>query len=327
MGETHLSYAVGVDIGGTNMSVAVIRHTDGHILAKETIETLPANGPENGIQRLCDLIRNTVQNANVLWESIAGIGVGCTGPLDLERGLIQNPFTLPTWDDLPIVDRLKEAFQKPILLLNDAQAAALGEHQIGAGRGTLDMVYITVSTGIGGGLILNGHLYRGHQFLAGEVGHHSLNYEGIPCYCGRRGCWEMYASGTAVAKSAQERMTPESVLWQLVHGQPETITARIVSEAAQQGDPLALDIFHETGTYLGIGILNLFNILAPEIFVLGGGLMQSHTLLWEAIYEAVRQQHYAVSEDQIRIVPAQLGLNAGVIGVAYGLIRHLQNTL
>ncbi|MBC7869644.1 MAG: ROK family protein [Chitinophagaceae bacterium] len=327
MNETQHPFVVGVDIGGTNMSAIVIQPSDRVILAKETVLTLPENGPEDGLRRLHDLIERTVESANVRWPAIAGIGVGCTGPLDLERGLIQNPFTLPTWDDLPVVERLKTAFQKPILLLNDAHAAALGEYQMGAGQGTHDMVYITVSTGIGGGLILNGRLYRGTQFLAGEVGHHSINYEGTPCYCGRRGCWEMYASGTAIATSAQARVVPNTQMWQLVEGQPEKITARLVSEAAQQGDPLALDIFHETGAYLGVGILNLLNILAPEIFVLGGGVIQSHALLWSSMLETVRQQRYAMSDDQIRIVPAQLGLNAGVIGAAYGLIHYLENTL
>ncbi|MBC7812184.1 MAG: ROK family protein [Burkholderiales bacterium] len=319
--------AVGVDIGGTNMSAIVLRVADGAILARKTIETRAAKGPDDGIRRLIELIEHVVADADVRWQAIEGIGVGCSGPLDLERGLIQNPFTLPTWDDLPIVDHLKSAFNKPTLLLNDAQAAALGEHQLGAGRGTRDMVYITVSTGIGGGLILNGQLYRGYQFMAGEIGHHSLNFEGPACYCGRRGCWEMYASGTAVAKIAQARTTPESQLWRLAHGQPEAITARMIGQAAQNGDPLSLAIFRELGMLLGVGISNLINIVAPEIFVLSGGVMQSHAFILPSIIETVWQQKYAAGTEHIRIVTGQLGLNAGVIGAAYAVMRFIDELL
>ena len=321
------SYAIGVDIGGTNMSAAVINRANSNIHYKETIETLAAQGSEDGMKRLGDLIARVIQGAAISLEAIAGIGIGCTGPVDTERGLVQNPYTLPTWDDLPIVEILTNLFRKPTLLLNDAHAAALGEYHVGAGRGTRNMIYITVSTGIGGGLILNGQLYRGKGLTAGEVGHQSLAYDGRPCYCGARGCWEMYASGPAIAQTAQERITPDSLIWSLVDGKPETISARIVGEAAASGDALALDILHEAGMYLGVGIANLINILAPERIVIGGGVMQSHAFIFPAIYEALGKQKFLVAADDIRIIRAELGLNAGVVGAAHGLFRYLENTL
>src|SRR5664279_1252438 len=193
MNAVKQQYAIGVDIGGTHMSAAVVRTADGFILGNETIETRAAQGPDDGMRRLRDLIERVLSRSDTSWESIIGIGVGCSGPVDTVKGLVQNPYTLPTWDDLPIVSILTDAFHMPTLLLNDAHAAALGEHQSGAGRGTSNMIYITVSTGIGGGLILNGRLYRGNRLMGGEVGHQSVNYDGRLCYCGGHGCLEMYA--------------------------------------------------------------------------------------------------------------------------------------
>ncbi len=320
-------FAIGIDIGGTNMSAAIVNGITGAVVAKETIETLSMRGAEDGMRRLQALIERVVAQAAVPWEAILGIGMGCTGPLDIERGLVQNPFTLPNWDNLPIVQVLTDAFQKPVLLLNDAQAAALGEFHGGAGRGTHHMVYVTVSTGIGGGLILDGRLYRGRQFLAGEVGHQSIHYDGLPCYCGRRGCWEMYASGPAIAQFAQARVTPDSLLWQLAEGHVETITARMVGQAAQQGDPMALTVLREAGLRLGAGIANLINILSPELFVMGGGVMQSHAFILPAVREVLQQQQYTEGGAQIQVVLAQLGLNAGVIGAAYGLLHSFDQAL
>jgi len=321
------SFAVGVDIGGTNMSAAVVQASDGAVVAHETIATLSIQGADDGMRRLLACIDRVVQRAPVGWDAIAGIGVGCTGPLDIARGLIQNPFTLPGWDDLPIVPMLAAAFDKPVLLLNDAHAAALGEHQIGAGRGTQHMIYLTISTGIGSGLILDGRLYQGRRGLAGEVGHHAIALDGIPCYCGRHGCWEMYASGPAIATRAQTRVTPDSPLWAEAAGQPETITARMVGAAAQRGDALAIELLHETGMYIGVGIANLINTLAPEMVVLGGGVMQSHTFLLPALHATIQQQHYAEHAAEVHIVLAQLGLHAGVIGAAFGILRMLSHIL
>jgi glucokinase len=321
------SYAIGVDIGGTNMSAAVLNRENSAVLAKETMRTLSARGPEDGMKRLGDLITRVIQQAGVSLENVAGIGIGCTGPVDTEKGLVQNPYTLPTWDDLPIVEILTARFHKPTLLLNDAHAAALGEYHVGAGRGSHNMIYMTVSTGIGGGLILNGRLYRGKGLMAGEVGHQSLDYNGRPCYCGARGCLEMYAAGPAIAQTASERITHDSAIWLLASGNKQAITAQIVGEAAEAGDRLALDVLHEAGVYLGVGIANLINILAPERIVIGGGVMQSHQFIFPAIYEILGRQKFLVAADDIQIILAELGLNAGVVGAAHGLFRHLENTL
>jgi glucokinase len=273
------------------------------------------------------MIERVVAGAGFTWDAVGGIGIGCTGPVDTVLGLVQNPYTLPTWDNLPLVAILTDAFHKPVVLVNDAHAAALGEHGYGAGRGTVNMVYMTVSTGVGGGLILNGRLYRGNRLMAGEIGHQTIDQDGRPCYCGARGCLEMYAAGPAIASEAQGRVTPESRLWALADGKPETITGRMVGEAGQQGDALAITLLREAGSYIGVGIANLINIFAPEIFVLGGGVMQSHAFILPAIQERIAAQSYMVAADNIRIVLAELGLTAGVVGAACAIARSLAGTL
>jgi glucokinase len=327
MSSVQQEFAIGVDIGGTNMSAALIRRTDNQIITRETIETLAPRGPEDGMARLCAMIERVITSASVSRDAILGIGIGCTGPVDTQKGTVHNPYTLPTWDDLPIVAALTEAFHKPAILLNDAHVAALAEYSAGSGRGTNNMCYITVSTGIGGGLILNGRLYRGQGLMAGEVGHQSLNFEGRPCYCGASGCWEMYAAGPAIAKTAQERVTPDSQLWTLSQGQSDLITARLVGEAALAGDALALDIMRETAFYLAVGITNLINVLAPDQFVLGGGVMQSHALLLPIVRDILSKQTFMINNYEVRIAHAELGLNAGVVGAAQGIIRFLEGTL
>lgn len=320
-------FAVGVDIGGTNMSAAVVRSADSQVVSRETIETLAPQGPEDGMARLRAMIERVIEAAAISHDAILGIGIGCTGPVDTEKGTVHNPYTLPTWDDLPIAAALRDFFVKPTILLNDAHVAALAEYYAGTGRGTTNMCYITVSTGIGGGLILDGRLYRGQGLMAGEVGHQSLNFEGRPCYCGAMGCWEMYASGPAIAKTAQERVTPDSQLWKLCEGHPDVITARLVGEAAQAGDALALEIMRETGFYLAVGITNLINILAPDVFVLGGGVMQSHALLLPMIRDRLNKQTFMINNYVVQLAHAELGLNAGVVGAAQGIIRFLDKTL
>jgi glucokinase len=160
-------------------------------------------GPKNGLHRIGALIERVIAEAGV--TEFRGIGIGSTAPVDVARGRIQNPFTLPTWNDVPIVDFITERFHMPTLLLTDAHVATLGEHHAGAGQGSRNMLYVTISTGIGGGIITNGRLYRGVGLLAGEVGHQTLDLDGIPCYCGARGCWEMLAAGPAIARFAAER--------------------------------------------------------------------------------------------------------------------------
>jgi glucokinase len=311
---------LGIDIGGTKTAAAVLHLQTGEVRSRLTIPTEAERGPEISLQRIRELVKATVRQAGLEMSQIGGIGIGCAGPLDSARGRIQNPFTLPTWEDVPIVDDLVAAFGLPTLLVNDAHAAALGEYWMGAGKGSRNMLYITISTGIGGGIIVDGKLLRGVGLMAGEAGHHVIDMHGPLCYCGARGCWEMLASGTAIARMAQERATEQSLIWQLAGGQQQTISAEIVSDAARQGDSTARQIMEETAEYLGIGIANLMNILGPDVIVLGGGVLASWDLLEATMFKTIYSRIGMVPFDDIRIVRAALENDSVLVGAVRALL-------
>lgn len=317
------SLVVGVDIGGTNIVAAMIDSRDAEVVSRRTIPTEAQRGPLDGFDRLGNLIESIIQEAGLTIGQMRGIGVGCTGPVDSIKGRVNNPYTLPTWDDAPLVEHLTERFKLPVVLLNDAHAAALGEHWAGSGRGTQHMIYITVGTGIGSGIILNGRLHRGVGLMAGEIGHQVIDINGPDCYCGARGCLEMLAAGPAIVRIAAERAAPDGALLRLVDHDRSRITAQAVYEAAVEGDSTALGILQQTGFYLGVGVANLLNTLAPEVVILGGGVMLGWSLIAPTMLETIRQRDSMVPFSQTRIVPASLKLNAGVIGAARGLLDSL----
>lgn len=317
-------YVIGMDIGGTNIVAAAVRSADAQVMTRQSIPTLAERGMEDGLRRIQELIQRLVDESGISWTQIGGIGIGSTGPVDCVRGRIQNPYTLPTWDDVPIVDHLQAAFQRPAVLLNDGHVAALGEFWAGAGRGTRHMIYVTVGTGIGGGFVLDGKLYRGIQFFSGEIGHTVIDLNGPLCYCGARGCWEMFAAAPAITRLAQERVPSDSPLMRLAENNPENLTPRLLSQAAELGDLLAKDILEQVGYYLGIGVGNLINIFAPEVIVLGGGVMQGWDHLTPKLFATLNSRKAMVPFDEVRIVPAQMGMNAGVLGAAYSILTALR---
>lgn len=304
-----MSYIFGIDIGGTKIAVAAVS-LQGEILARTEIETRAAEGAPRVIARLCDAIRSIQRN-----DELLGIGIGCTGPVDPRTGHVMNPYTLPTWDDVDIVSPLIDVFHTRVVLENDCDAAALGEHWVGGGRAANNFVYITVGTGFGAGLILNHKLYRGVGMVAGEVGHMTIEHNGVPCYCGSRGCLEMYTAGPAIAKAYQNKTATQNV------------SAREVSERAQRGDADARAVIEQTAYYLGIGIGNLITILAPDVIVLGGGVMQSFDLFYPTMRATITKNVALVPSQQVKIVPAALGQNAGAIGAAKALLEREQDFL
>ncbi|MBA7654162.1 Glucokinase [subsurface metagenome] len=213
---------------------------------------------------------------------------------------------------------MKEKYRVNTFLINDAGAAALGEHRLGAGRGVSNLIYLTVSTGIGGGIIINGKLYSGQCGGAGEIGHMTIDVNGPRCNCGNTGCFEVLASGTAVAKEAIRRIRQGegSSLIEIVAGKIENITAEKVEVAARDGDSLALDIISRAAIYLGVGMVNLVNIFNPEMIIVGGGMAKMGDLLLNPARQVVKERAFQLSAQAVRIVPAQLGEDAGVLGAA-----------
>ncbi|HVU09745.1 MAG TPA: ROK family protein [Phototrophicaceae bacterium] len=311
-------YAVGLDIGGTNMVAGVIAGADGKILARHSVPTESRRGVEDGLKRVGDLIAEVIEGAKLTPNQIVGIGIGATGPVDTLKGLIQNPFTLPGWEDMPINASLSERFGLPCILLIDTHVAALGEHWIGAGQGARHMLYLTFGTGIGCGIIANNQLYRAAGLTSGEVGHHMLDPHGPDCYCGGKGCWEMFAAAPAISKYAAENAPDDSLLAQ----ERDAITPLRVSQAAQRGDAFAQAVMDRTAHYLGIGIANLINIFAPQVVVLGGGIMGSWPQFAPIALQETKRCAAMVPLDLVRISPAVLGLNAGITGAGRAIFAQ-----
>ena len=314
------THVLGIDIGGTKLAVGVST-ADGTLLAAERIPTNAADGPDRVLARLAEVCRNTIEKAAV---KVTAAGVGCVGPLDQKTGYVINPVNLHGWKRVPLVDTLRDALQIPVFLDNDANAAALGEHRFGAGRGVANMVYLTISTGIGGGIIVNDRLYQGENGNAGELGHMSVNFAGRPCGCGNLGCIEAYASGTAIAARTREAVraaTPADAQTLLsLAGSVDQITGVTVVEAVRRADPLARKIWDETIVALGSCMVSVIHIFNPRRIVIGGGISNAGDLLFPPLRVQTKKHSMPMLHDICDIVPAQLGDHVGVLGaVAVGL--------
>jgi glucokinase len=310
------TFILGIDIGGTKLAVGLVT-PQGEQVAQDRVPTQVQEGPDRVIERLIALCRQVVAASGIPWDRVVAAGVGCGGPLDPITGVIMDPPNLPGWIDVPLVSRLQAALGMPVFLDNDANAGALGEHRFGAGRGVANMVYLTISTGVGGGIILGGHLYRGVNGNAGEIGHMSLVYNGRPCNCGSRGCLEAYASGTSIAARAREAvLAGEPSALVALAGSPEAITGESVALALQQGDPLASRVWAETMEILGAGIANVINIFNPSRVVLGGGITNFGDLLFTPVRRIALSRAFGPLLRIVEIVPAQLGAQVGVLGAA-----------
>jgi len=314
MGEPGLNpdYVLGVDLGGTQIRACLAGPT-GVILRQARQPTLASRGPSDVLKRIQFTVREVMDNPDT--HRVLGIGIAAPGPLDPQTGVILSPPNLPGWDQVPLRDIMSKAFGIPVFVNNDANLAALAEHHLGAGRGTSHMVYLTISTGVGGGIICAGKLVMGAHGFAGEPGHATVQPDGEPCSCGNVGCLEKLAAGPAIARHARRLLDQgmASTLSEIVALDTE-LTAEAVGEAARSGDAVALQAVSVAAHYLGIGVLNLIHIFDPEIVVLGGGV----TKIGSPLFEPVRAWigNHAMTEVQSRtpVVPAALGEDVGLLG-------------
>ena len=290
------TYVVGIDIGGTKLATVVADNT-GQILGKVRKPTLAEKGPEYALQLLFDMVRETVGRAGLEQGSISAIGVSCGGPLDTKTGIVYSPPNLPGWDALPLKAQLESEFQIPVTIENDANASALAEFRFGGGRGYDAVLYMTMSTGIGGGIVIDGQIYRGANDSAGEVGHQILLPDGPRCGCGKLGCLEALCSGPAIARRAQDAIreqlangkTSATRLLNLANNHIENVKSEHVLAAARTGDAFALQLVDETAYYMGWGIANLVNILNPDIVLLGTIAIAAGDLLLDPIRKTVSE--------------------------------------
>ena len=310
---------LGIDIGGTKLAVAVATSA-GEVLSERRAASRAREGPGAMIGRAVDMAREAVAEAGLEMNGIAAIGVGCGGPLDPWRGIVHNALNNPGWIEVPLVEAIESEFRRPTYLDNDANAAALAEHRFGVGRGIRDLVYLTISTGVGGGLILDGRLYHGVNGNAGELGHISVDVAGgRPCHCGSIGCLEAYCSGTNIAARFLEAAGDGET--SVLAGRAK-VSARDVADAARDGDRLARRVWDTTTTLLGGGIVSIVHAFNPRLVVLGGGVTNAGDLLFEPVRRVVSERAMTWLSEPVNIVPAELGDRAGVLGaVAVALDR------
>ncbi|MDZ7779260.1 MAG: ROK family protein [Gemmatimonadota bacterium] len=312
-------WVVGVDIGGTNLVVGVVPLTGGAPESLRSGPTRVADGPDAAVMDIARMaesaITETLERQGGTRDDVIGVGIGCPGPLDLARGVVVRTPNLG-WADYPVRDRISEALELPATLDNDANCATYGEWWMGAGRGVSSLVGITLGTGIGGGVILDGQLVRGASGCAGEIGHMSIDLNGRRCACGNLGCLEAYASGPNIAARAKQGVEAgrSSCIPDLVDGDLSRVTARTVYEAILAGDEHAREVMAETAKFLGAGIANVVNVLNPERVVVVGGVTRAGEHLFGPLRSEIRQRAFDAAARACTIVPGELPDTSGVIG-------------
>lgn len=308
---------LGVDLGGSKILTAVV-DARGSLLSRDHSVTPAREGHEAVIGSILESAHRALEQADVAVGRLAAVGVGAPGLANPETGILYTSPNLPGWRDVPLRDIIQESLGTKVYLINDANAAALGELHFGAARGARNFIYVTVSTGIGGGIVIDGRIYSGTIGAAGEVGHMTIDDAGPVCNCGNRGCWEMLASGTALARGARRRIeqgTATSIL-EHVGGDVDKVTAQTVQAAAEAGDGLARGLIAQTAYYVGVGLANLINIFNPELIVIGGGLSNIGDMLFEPAFKVAGERAYEQALRAVRLAPAALGRNSGVLGAA-----------
>ena len=312
-------YILGIDLGGTNI-VAGAMPEDGSLeIAMRSQPTHAELGPDvvasRIIQIIGDVMAATMADTGATRDDFIGVGIGAPGPLDREKGLVIVAPNLG-WRNFPLRDLIADGVGLPATLDNDANCATLGEWWCGAAKGGRNVVGLTIGTGIGGGLILDGRLYHGASDVAGELGHTTIDSTGRRCKCGNYGCLEAYASGPNIAERAREAIASDetSMLRDLVGGQLELITAQTVYDAATRGDEIAREVVRDTAKFLGIGVANLLNIFNPDVVVIAGGVTQAGDALFEPMRAEVRRRAFKPAVEACRIVAATLPGTAGVVG-------------
>lgn len=308
-------YLLGIDLGATKIAASVVSVT-AQVLGNARKKTPgPRPAPVDPVvDAIVDAAKDALKAANVSFSDIAAIGVGAAGLTDVSSGTIVLASNLG-WQDVPLASLLAQRFDwtGPLIVDKDTNVAAVGEHRAGAGRGSNHLFYVTVGTGIGGGIIIDGNLYRGSAGAAGDFGHVIVEPDGPKCGCGGWGCLEVLASGTAIATQAEQAITAggESRLSRL----SGSITAVDVAAAAKGGDILARQVFQDAARYLGIALASYANTNNPEKIVIGGGVAETGDLLFESVRRTVRERALPTARD-VEIVPTQLGQRAGVVGAA-----------
>ncbi|HOQ37627.1 MAG TPA: ROK family protein [Acetivibrio sp.] len=310
-------YSVGIDLGGTNIAVGLVNE-EGKIIHKDSVPTLRERPYQMIIKDMAMLAKKVIEDAGVSIDQVSGIGVGSPGTPNCKDGILVYNNNL-NFRNVPIRTEIQKYINLPVYLDNDANCAALAESVAGAAKGSDISVTITLGTGIGGGVVIDGKIYSGFNFAGGELGHTVIMVDGEQCTCGRKGCWEAYASATALIrqtkKAAQEN--PDSLINKLVDGDLSKIDAKTAFDAAKQGDKTGELVVGQYIKYISEGLINMINIFMPEVLVIGGGVCKEGEYLLKPLRELIKQGVYSKEDiPQTQLKTAQMGNDAGIVGAA-----------
>jgi len=303
---------VGLDLGGTFIKVGLVGKT-GKILKKKQLPTLGKKGRGSVLSQMEKGIKFALNGE----KDVMGIGIGTPGLVDRQGKVFSAP-NLPDWDNLPLKKIFEDKFNLPVIVENDVNTITSGEYVYGAGKGYKNIICITLGTGLGGGIILNGKLFRGSNLSAAEIGHIPICYEGPKCNCGNSGCIERYVGAAYISRMARDAIKKgrKSKIKDLVKGDLSLITPKIISQAYKKGDWLAREIWEKVGLYLGTMFSGLINLLNPEIIIIGGGIAQAGKPLFEAVRKEIKKRAFPLLSREVKVVPAKLGIDSGIISAA-----------
>jgi glucokinase len=315
--DTMKRYAVGMDVGGTKIAAGLVDR-GGRILHRFTSRTHSEHEPEFVIQAITQAYRALINGGGVNSADIEAIGLGFPGNINGAEGIVLGCSNLPSWDHIPLRDTVVARINMPVVLENDANLCALGEHRYGAGRGTRNMCYVTLSTGFGMGIIVEKQLYTGHTGMAGELGHIVLEPDGPLCGCGQHGCLMAFASGIGLSRMAYARLEEgaETILREKMPTAGRRFSGEVIAEAARHGDRVAREIIRAAGIHAGIGLSIAIQVLNPEMIVIGGGLTQIGLLLEEPMLATMWQRTQPELRDTVAIRRWELGDDLGILGAA-----------
>ncbi len=311
-------YRVGIDLGGTNIVSGVVDENY-NIVAKARLKTNSKRGFEAVVQDMATTVKMALEKANIDISQVDAIGIGSPGAINSEKGIVNYAYNLG-FKDVPITDMIEEKLGIKTFLENDANAAAYGEFIAGAGKGTKNFILITLGTGVGGGIIINSKIFSGFNFVGAELGHSVIVQDGEQCTCGRKGCWEAYASATALIRQTKAEMVKNknSVMWEITEGDIENTDGLTAFDAMRKGDASGQKVVEEYINYIATGIVNMVNIFQPEVFCIGGGICNEGETLLNPITQKLNVENFGKNvEPKVKLKTATLGNDAGIIGAAY----------
>ena len=310
-------YRIGVDLGGTNIAVGVISE-DLKIIGRGKVKTNCPRPAEEIFDDIAVAVNMAIEDAGISKDDVLSVGIGTPGTVNKATGYIEFANNL-NFTQVPAKKMLEERIGKTVYLDNDANCAALGEAIAGCGKGAKDFVAVTLGTGVGSGIIINGKIINGSNFAAGEMGHMVICVDGEQCTCGRRGCWESYASATALIRQTKDAMkhNHDSIMWQLVDDNIDAVSGKTAFDAMRKNDKAGKDVVDKYIYYVATGIINIINALQPEFICVGGGIANEKETLLEPLRKHINRERYShYAQKQTKILAAELGNDAGIFGAA-----------